>query len=97
MNIQVQTQGFALTPAVSAWAGSRISRVLKPLADEVLQVEAFLIDASLNGEDDKRALVRVRLGCSAPVVAESDHSDLYTAIDQSARSARLAIQQQLKQ
>lgn len=95
MNIRVQTQGFALTPAISAWTGSRLSRVLKPFADEVLQVEAFLKDLNgPKGGEDKQALVCVRVRNGAPVVAESTHSDLYAAIDQSARTARRSVRRQ---
>lgn len=96
MNIQVLTQGFALTPALSAWTSSRLSRVLKPFADEVLQVEAFLKDVNgPKGGADKQSLIRIRLRNCVPIVAETTHSDLYVAIDQSARTLRRSVQRQL--
>ena len=86
MKVRIQSQGFKLTPAISARVHKRLSGLLSRYDDDVISVDAYLKD--LNGPKggyDKQAVIRVQLRHLAPVSISTTHTDLYKAIDVSVR------------
>ncbi len=86
MKVRIQSQGFELTPAISARVHKRLGGLLSRYGDEVISVDAYLKD--LNGPKggyDKQAIVRVHLRHLAPVSISTTHTDLYKAIDVSVK------------
>jgi len=86
MKVRIQSQGFTLTPTISARAHKRLSGLLDRYDEEVISVDVYLKD--LNGPKggyDKQAIIRVQLRHLPPVSISTTHTDLYKAIDVSVR------------
>ncbi len=96
MNIRIQAQGFALTPAIAARVHDKVGRALDRYSSEIMSVDVYLKDVNgPKGGSDKHALVKTQLRYRSPSMVESAHSDLYAAIDQSARRTRRAVKKTL--
>lgn len=86
MKVRIQSQGFALTPTISAHAHKRLDALLNRYDEEVISVDVYLKD--LNGPKggyDKQAIMRVQLRHLPPVSISTTRTDLYKSIDVSVR------------
>ena len=96
MNVNVQTQGFDLTPAIGSRVHGQVNNALRRYAKDIVSVDVFLRDINgPKGGPDKQAGIRLQIRHLAPITVISTHADLYRAIDlsirRSARSARRSI------
>lgn len=92
MNVHIQTQGFSLTPAISARVRDRLHKTMERYVDDIMSIDVFLKDLNgPKGGEDKTAVIRVRIRHLAPIAVTTTRSDLYKAIDESARRARRSV------
>ena len=96
MNPRIQVQGFELSAAIDNWTRCQLAKTLQRYGPEIVAVDEFLKDVNgPKGGKDKLALVRVQLRGTPDVVIETAHSDLYVAIDRSARRTRRVVRRTL--
>jgi len=97
MHVRIQTQGFALTPAIGARVHDQMQNTISRYSDEIIGVDVFLKDLNgPKGGHDKQAIVRLHLRHNAPVAVSTTYDDLYKAIDASARRARRTVRRSVK-
>jgi len=88
MHIDIQSQGFTLTPALRAHAERRLRLALGATRPGVLRVAVRLSDDNgPRGGEDKRCRVRIAVAGVPDIVIEDAESDLYVAIDRAADRA----------
>ena len=88
MNVNIQTQGFALTPSIGSRVHERINSALDRYGQDVVSIDVFLRDINgPKGGEDKQVGIRLHVRHLAPITVISTHSDLYRAIDTSVRRA----------
>jgi len=98
MQIDIQSQGFSLTPALSEYAGNRISYALSFASDRITRLIVRLSDINgVRGGEDKRCLLELRLKGVPGIVVEDVEEDLYAAIDRATERARRALVRKLDQ
>ena len=96
MNPRIHVQGFELSAAIDNWTRSQLAKTLRRYGPEIVATDVYLKDVNgPKGGQDKLALVRVQLRGTADVIIETAHSDLYVAIDRSARRTRRAVRRTL--
>jgi putative sigma-54 modulation protein len=96
MQLDIQTQGFDLTYAISGYIDRRLASGLGRSAHHVSRVAVLLADINgPRGGIDKRCRIRVRLDPSVEVVVEDTQSDLYTAIDRAAKRVGRSVARKL--
>lgn len=82
MQIDIQSQGFALTHARREYTERRLQFALARVGDGVRRVTVRLFDVNgPRGGIDKRCRIQVMLDGLADVVVEDTEADLYVAID----------------
>ena len=92
MNVNIQTQGFEITPPIAARVHEKVNATLGRYADEIVAVDVFLrVLNGPKGGEDKQAGIRVQLRHLAPITVISVDDDLYKAIVRSARRTRRAV------
>ena len=85
MQIDIQSQGFALTHALREYTERRLQFALTRVGDRIRRVTVRLFDVNgPRGGPDKCCRVRVMLNGLAAVVIEDVEADLYRAIDRAA-------------
>lgn len=98
MQVDIQSLGFTLTPALSAYARRRIDYSLGFAADRINRLVVRLSDINgSRGGDDKRCLIDLRAKGVPEIVIEDVESDLYAAIDRATDRARRALVRRLDQ
>lgn len=98
MQIDIQSLGFSLTPALSDYAGKRIDYSLSFASDRVTRLVMRLSDINgRRGGNDKRCLLELRLKGASDIVIEDVEEDLYAAIDRATERARRALVRRLEQ
>jgi ribosomal subunit interface protein len=96
MNIQLQVQGFEMTPAIDAHVRRQIDFNLANFQSHVISVDVYLRDINgPKGGEDKKALVCIRLASRIMVKVERTRQDLYVAISLAARQAKRAVKRSL--
>lgn len=96
MLIQLQTQGFDVTAAISAHVQRQINFNLVNFESHIVSVDVFLSDINgPKGGADKKALVCIRLNSRSTVAIERTRSDLYSAIALASRQAKRTIRRAL--
>lgn len=96
MKMQLQTQGFTLTPAIDAHVRKQINFNLANFEGHVLSTEVFLRDVNgPKGGNDKKALICVKLSSRIIVKVERTRSDLYAAMSLAARQAKRSVKRSL--
>lgn len=97
MQIYLQTQGFALTPAIDAHVRKQLGRHLAGSEHNIIAVDVFLSDINgPKGGIDKKALVCVQLASRLTVRFEAIHSDLYRAVAVASRKAKHNVKRTLR-
>lgn len=97
MQIDIQTQGFDLSPTARARIERRVRSVLSRVAQRVEHVGLHLSDINgPRGGIDKRSNVQVLLGASGTIVVDNVHRDLFRAVDQSLSLASRAVVRRLQ-
>lgn len=92
MDVRIQTQGFSLTPPIGARVHKQLRQTLRRYADDIISVDVYLKDLNgPKGGEDMQAGIRLQLRYRAPITVLTTHSDLYKAIDLSARRARRTV------
>jgi len=82
MHVDIQSQGFTLTPALRAYAERRLRLALGATGPKVLRVAVRLSDDNgPRGGEDMRCLVRIAVAGVPDIVIDDAESDLYIAID----------------
>lgn len=82
MKVDVHTQGFALTPALSEHTERRLRFALKHAADKVQRVTVRLADVNgPRGGVDKKCSVHIMLNGVPDIVSEDTEADMYMAIN----------------
>lgn len=98
MQIDIQSQGFSLTPALSGYADNRINYALRFASDRITRLIVRLSDINgVRGGKDKRCLVELRLKGAPGIVVEDVEEDLYAAIDRATERARRALVRKIDQ
>lgn len=96
MNIQLQVQGFELTPAIDAHVRRQIHFNLASFETHVISVDVYLRDINgPKGGSDMKALVCIRLASRIVVKVERTRADLYAAMSLAARQAKRAVKRSL--
>jgi ribosome-associated translation inhibitor RaiA len=96
MQVDIQSLGFSLTPALSAYARRRIDDSLGFAAARINRLVVRLSDINgCRGGDDKRCLIDLRAKGVPEIVIEDVESDLYAAIDRATERARRALVRRL--
>jgi len=96
MNIQLQTQGFDLTDAISSHVQKQMNFNLVNFESHIVSVDVFLSDINgPKGGPDKKALVCVRLDSRSTVTIERTREDLYAAITLVSRQAKRTVRRTL--
>ena len=96
MNIQLQSQGFDLTDAISAHVQRQINFNLANFESHITSVDVFLSDINgPRGGPDKKALVCVRLVSRSTVTIERTRANLYTAITLASRQTKRTVSRAL--
>ncbi len=96
MNIQLQTQGFELTPAIEAHTLKQLRFHLANFDSHVIGADVFLKD--INGPKgglDKKVLIHVRLASRMTITIERTRADLYDAVTIAARQTKRAVRRTL--
>lgn len=82
MKVDVRTQGFPLTAALTEHTERRLRFALKHAADQVQNVTVRLADVNgPRGGIDKRCSVHVVLAGLPDIVTEDTEADMYVAIN----------------
>lgn len=82
MRVDVRTQGFPLTDALTEHTQRRLRFALKHAADQVQQVTVRLADVNgPRGGVDKRCSVHIMLDGLPDIVTEDTEADMYIAIN----------------
>lgn len=98
MQVDIQSLGFSLTPALSDYAGKRIDYSLSFASDRIARLIVRLSDINgRRGGHDKRCLLELRLKGAPGIVIEDVEEDLYAAIDRATERARRALVRKLEQ
>ena len=85
MQIDIQSQGFALTHALRDYAERRLKFAVARAGDRIRRVRVRLSDVNgPRGGIDKRCCIQVMLNGLAGVVIEDTEANLYLAIDRAA-------------
>ena len=96
MEIEIQSQGFAVTGALHAHIVKRIEAALAPFKRQVRSVVARLADDNgARAGNGKTCRFGVSVGGSPDVFAADTRSDLYAAVDRAADHLAAAVAQRL--
>lgn len=96
MKIHLESQGFELTPAISAHARKQVNFNLANFESHIMAVDVFLRDINgPKGGADMKALLHVKLDAGQPIKVETTRTDLYAAIVLAARQAKRAVRRTL--
>ena len=97
MHIKIQSQGFELTAGIEARVQQQLHRALNRFGDDVLAVDVYLSDVNgPRGGSDKKALMRASLRGLPPISVSTEHSDLYVAINRSAKRTQRTLRRALR-
>lgn len=96
MNIQLQTQGFELTPAIDAFVHEQLQFHLANFESQIVSVDVYLRDINgPKGGPDKKVLFRIQLLSRLSIKVERTRSDLYVAVTNASRQAKRAVRRSL--
>lgn len=96
MKINVETQGFELTPAISAHVQKQLRFNLANFDTHIVSADVFLRDINgPKGGADMKALIHIKLESRHAIKVESTRSDLYVAIALASRQAKRAVKRSL--
>ena len=96
MKVNLQTQGFDLTPSIRQHAMRQIDFNLAIFESHIESVDVYLRDINgPKGGDDKKALIRVHLFSRQTIKVERTRDDLYTAMSLCARQAKRTVRRNL--
>ncbi len=88
MQMDIQSQGFALTESLRDYLRKRLAYALNHGDEYISRVTVRLSDINgPRGGADKRCFIEVRLKQKPAVVIEDIEADLYVAIDRAAERA----------
>ncbi len=88
MHIDIQSRGFALTPALRSHVDRKLRLALGATRPEVLRISVRLGDDNgPRGGSDMHCRVRVSLAGAPDIVIEDRETDLYVAVDRAADRA----------
>ena len=97
MNIAIRTQGFEPTRAIEDFTKTQLESALRPFADRVVSVDAFMRDINgPKGGVDKQVLIKIRLRSSQVVTVECTRANLYSAIAASTQRSKRSVRRTLK-
>jgi putative sigma-54 modulation protein len=96
MEIEIQSQGFAVTPALRAHVAKRVEAALSPFKRHVRRVVARLGDENgPRGGYDKTCRIGVSVDGAPGIFAADTRPDLYAAIDCAAGRLAAALARRL--
>jgi len=96
MHVEINTQGFSLTPGLREYIEKRLAYALSHGDDSITRLAVRLSDINgPRGGDDKRCLIEARLKNAPAVVIEDVEADLYVAIDRAAERAGRTLARRL--
>lgn len=96
MQVDIQSLGFSLTPALSAYARKRIDYALSFASAHISRLTLRLSDINgSRGGEDKRCLIELRVKGAPDIVIEDVEADLYAAIDRATERARRTLTRRL--
>ena len=96
MRIQLESQGFDVTPPIRGHVDDQVAFHLSNFSAHVSAVNVYLSDINgPRGGPDKRVVVDVSLGRFGAVTVEQTREDLYAAVRQAARQAGRAVRRTL--
>lgn len=98
MQVDIQSLGFSLSPALSGYAQKRIDCALSFAATRISRLMVRLSDINgRRGGDDKRCLIEVRVKGAPGIVIEDVEANLYVAIDRAVERAKRSLVRRLGQ
>ena len=96
MRVQIHTQGFPLTEAIENRIQRQVAKLFTRFEDQLISVSAYLSDINgPRGGADKKVVMRVSLAGLPPLSVATEHSDLYVAVDRTARRMHRAVRRSL--
>jgi ribosome-associated translation inhibitor RaiA len=96
MNIQVETQGIELTPALKAHIHRQLHFNFANFEGHIVSVDVFLRDINgPKGGFDKKALVCIQLASRTSIKVERTRSDAFAAVTLVGRQAKRAVKRAL--
>ena len=96
MRINLQTQGFEMTPTIHSHVNRQIDFNLSNFEGHIQGVDVYLKDINgPKGGEDMKALICVQLRSRQIVKVESTREDLYAAIALAARHAKRSVKRSL--
>jgi len=92
MNVNIETSGFALTPAMRLWVDQQIAMTFRQLEGDVRGVDVRLSHTEdRDGVSGRLAAFNVYLKHRSPIRLTTVHANLYSAIAISAQRSALAV------
>ncbi len=96
MRMDIQCQGFTLTPGLEDYVRKRLGYTLGRAADVITGVRVRLDDINgPRGGADKRCRLELRLKSQPSVIVEDVEADLYLAIDRATDRASRTLDRRL--
>ena len=96
MQVDIQSLGFSLTPALSAYARKRIDYKLGFASIRISRLVVRFSDINgSRGGNDKCCLIELRVKGASDIVIEDVEEDLYVAIDRAIERAKRALVRRL--
>ena len=96
MRIQLESQGFEVTPAIREHVYDQLAFHLSNFTAHVMAVTVYLSDVNgPRGGPDKHVVLDVNLGRSGGVTVQQTRDDLYAAVSQAARQAGRTVRRSL--
>ncbi|MEW6678068.1 MAG: HPF/RaiA family ribosome-associated protein [Pseudomonadota bacterium] len=96
MQMDIQCQGFTLTPGLGEYVKNRLAYAISHAGPAIRRVAVRLGDINgPRGGADKRCLIELRLKAALTVVVEDVETDLYRAIDRAADRAGRTLDRRL--
>lgn len=96
MRINLETQGFELTPAIHAHVLKQLNFNLANFDSHIVSVNVFLRDVNgPKGGADMKTLIHVMLETRHSIKVESTRTDLYASVVIAARQAKRAVRRSL--
>ena len=96
MNVQIHSQGFAITRGIETRIQRQVQRNLTRFEGDLLALTAYLSDTNgPRGGVDKKVVMRASLAGLPPVSIATRHGDLYVAIDRTVKRLRRVIRRSI--
>ena len=96
MHIDIQTNGFELTEALSAFTKKQVRKALKTRVDHILSAQIGLSDINgPRGGIDKCCRLRVQIPGTSSIVISDTSEDMYTAISRATSRASTSVGRRL--